>query len=81
MMLAADSNLIHENIHMILLLQLLKAVLIGGARGGWQDGGDGMEAEMEVPASSSVPESLSELGHLVLGCDAICQSIVTTLLK
>ncbi|XP_045606825.1 exportin-5 isoform X2 [Procambarus clarkii] len=64
-------------------VDLLKIVLIGGPRGGWQDSPDGMEAEMEVPtpAVPSVNESLSELGKLVLGCDIICQAIVTTLLK
>lgn len=63
-------------------LQLLKIVLIGGPKGGWQqDNSEGIE-EMEV--SSALPataESLSELGQLVLGCDTICEAIVTILLK
>ncbi|KAG7171528.1 Exportin-5-like [Homarus americanus] len=64
-------------------VDLLKVVLIGGPRGGWQDNADGMEAEMEVPMPTvtSAQETLSELGQLVLGCDTICQAIVTTLLK
>lgn len=58
-------------------------VLIGGPRGGWQqDSSEGMEAEMEVCSALPItPEALSELGQLVLGCDTICQAIVTTLLK
>ncbi|XP_071532489.1 exportin-5 [Panulirus ornatus] len=61
-------------------VDLLKVVLIRGPRGGWQDSPDGMEAEMEV-TTPAVQETLSDLGQLALGCDAICQAIVTTLLK
>lgn len=58
-------------------------MLISGPRGGWQqDSSEGMDTEMEVCAALPVtPEALSELGQLVLGCDTICQAIVTTLLK
>uniref|UniRef100_A0A0P4W0G1 Importin N-terminal domain-containing protein n=1 Tax=Scylla olivacea TaxID=85551 RepID=A0A0P4W0G1_SCYOL len=64
-------------------IDLLKVVLIGGPRGRWQqDSGEGMDTEMEVCSALPVtPEALSELGQLVLGCDTICQAIVTTLLK
>lgn len=63
--------------------QLLKVILIGSPRGGFQqDNTDSMEAEMEVCSALPItPEALSELGQLVLGCDTICQAIVTTLLK
>ncbi|XP_047474194.1 exportin-5-like [Penaeus chinensis] len=65
-------------------VDLLKVVLIGGPRGGLQDNMEGaMEAEMDVPVSPACnsQETLSDLGQLVLGCDTICQAIVTTLLK
>ncbi|KAK8751328.1 hypothetical protein OTU49_014122 [Cherax quadricarinatus] len=63
-------------------IDLLKVVLVAGPRGGCQDSADGMEAEMEISTPTpAVQEALSELGHLVLGCDTICQAIVTTLLK
>ncbi|KAG0711250.1 Exportin-5 [Chionoecetes opilio] len=64
-------------------IDLLKVVLIRGPRGGLQqESGEGMDTEMEVcSALPATPEALSELGQLVLGCDTICQAIVTTLLK
>nr|XP_027206686.1 LOW QUALITY PROTEIN: exportin-5-like [Penaeus vannamei] len=65
-------------------VDLLKVVLIGGPRGGWQDNMEGaMEAENGFPVSPrcNSQETLSDLGQLVLGCDTICQAIVTTLLK
>ena len=43
---------------------------------------DAMEADVDTGISGvSNSDSLSELGELVLGCDTICQSLVTTLLK
>lgn len=63
-------------------VDLLKAVLMSGQRGVTFDAPEVMDADMEIAiSSSSNNDMLSELGELVLGCDTICQSIVTTLLK
>ncbi|KAK7075731.1 Exportin-5 [Halocaridina rubra] len=62
-------------------VDLLKALLINGQKGTLTDGPEMMDADMEVPVPVNSNVEMSDLGELVLGCDAICQAVVSTLLK
>ncbi|XP_076068293.1 exportin-5-like protein Ranbp21 isoform X2 [Oratosquilla oratoria] len=65
-------------------IDVLKVVLIGGPRGNNEvsegmEGVEGMEGETMTQPQQA--QTLSELGHLVLRSDDICQAITTVLLK
>lgn len=82
------------NVFILLSPQLLKAILVGGSRQDVSNSGGGMgadDSEMEVVVGTGggggaggglgTADNLSELGQMVLTCDSICQSVMTTLLK